>query len=165
MECFATLLKILHLKKIARKYSIFLHGQKMFHISSPFAIFPYGKVKCILGRIKIKFHLGRTQGRGKRRYGGEAQNEVCFFLQNSLIKQDARYKLHLTNCCLDKLLITTTMISMPKNLNARTLKWFWVVLPGQKQLCVFLRNKYGFHIGNAIFAWNNHGDKKEEFSE
>ena len=39
---------------------------------------------------------------------------------------------------------------MPKNLNAGTFKWFEVVLPDQKQLCVFLRNKYGFQIGNTM---------------
>ena len=38
---------------------------------------------------------------------------------------------------------------MPINLQARTFKSFWEVLPGQKQLCVFLRNKYGFQIGNT----------------
>ena len=29
--------------------------------------------------IRIKFHLGRAKGRGKREYGGEAQNEgyIC----------------------------------------------------------------------------------------
>ena len=36
-----------------------------------------------------------------------------------------------------------------KNLYTGTFKWFLAVLSGQKQLCVFLRNKYGFQIGNA----------------
>ena len=35
--------------------------------------FSYGKVKDIFW-IRIRFHLGRTKGRGKRGYGGEAQN-------------------------------------------------------------------------------------------
>ena len=38
-------------------------------------------------------------------------------------------------------------MSMPKNLKAETLKWFWVVLPGQKQL---FRNKYDYQIGNTM---------------
>ena len=38
---------------------------KMFHISSPILLFSYGKVKDIFG-IRIKFHLGRAKGRGKR---------------------------------------------------------------------------------------------------
>ena len=50
----------------------------------------------------------------------------------------------------DNLLTTTVAISMPKNLNAETFKWFQAVLPGQKQLCVFLRNKYGYQIGNTM---------------
>ena len=33
---------------------------------------------------------------------------------------------------------------MPKNLYAGIFKWFWAVLPGEKQLCIFLKNKYGF---------------------
>ena len=37
-------------------------------------------------------------------------------------------------------------MGMPKNLNARIFKWFWAVLSGQKQLCIFLKNKYGFQI-------------------
>ena len=39
----------------------------------------------------------------------------------------------------DKLLTTTIAISIPKNLYAWTCKWFWAVLPGQKQLslCIF----------------------------
>ena len=57
------------------------NSKKMFHISSPIVLFSYGKVKDFL-EIRIKFHLGRTKGRGKRRYGGEAQNAVLF-LQNS----------------------------------------------------------------------------------
>ena len=56
---------------------------KMFHISSPIVLFSYGKVKDIFGELKIKFHLGRAKGRGKRGYGGEAQNKG-FFSQNSL---------------------------------------------------------------------------------
>ena len=49
------------------------------------------------------------------------------------------------------ILITTIAIGTPKNLQAGTFKWFQAVLPGQKQLfCVFLRNKYGSQIGNAM---------------
>ena len=62
-----------------------------------------------------------------------------------------RYKLYLTNCWSDKLLTTTIVISMPKNLYARTFKWFQAVLPGQKRfVCIYLRNKYDSKIGNAM---------------
>ena len=37
----------------------------------------------------------------------------------------------------------------------RILKWLWAVLPGQKQLCVFLSNKYGYQIGNAMDKINS----------
>ena len=109
-EYFATLLKNIYLKKTLQ----------MFHISSQIVLFSYGKVKDVFFflKIRIKFHLGRTKGRGKRGYGGEAQNEI--FLQNS--HYYARYKLYLTNCWSDKLLITTIVIGMPKNLSARTFK-------------------------------------------
>ena len=30
------------------------------------------------------------------------------------------------------------------------LEWFWAVLPSQKQIWVFFRNKYGFQKGNAM---------------
>ena len=43
--------------------------------------FSYAKVKDTLGGIRIKFHLGRAKGRGKKGYGGETQNEG--YLQNS----------------------------------------------------------------------------------
>ena len=46
----------------------------------------------------------------------------------------------------DTLLTTTIARSMPKNLHAGIFKWFWTVLPGQKQLCIFLKNKYGFQV-------------------
>ena len=51
---------------------------KMLHISSMIVLFSYGKVKDILGGIRIEFHLGREKGRGKRGYVEEAQNEVFF---------------------------------------------------------------------------------------
>ena len=121
----------------------------MFHISSPIGLFSYVKVKdafCSVW-IRIKFHLGKTKGRGKRGYGGEPKIRWGF-LQNSHYK--VRYKLYLTNCWSDKLLTTTIVISTSKQLDVQTFKWFWAVLPGQKQLCVFLRNKYGHQIGNAM---------------
>ena len=48
-----------------------------------------------------------------------------------------RYKLCLTNCWSDRLLTTTNVISMPKNLHVTTYKWFWPVLPGQKNFVNF----------------------------
>ena len=42
------------------------NSKKMFHISSLNLLFSYGKVKDIFRGIRIKFHLRRTKGRGKR---------------------------------------------------------------------------------------------------
>ena len=64
--------------KITQKTTPEENSCKMFHISSLNVFFPYGKVKDIFIRIKIKFHLGRAKGRGKRVYGGEGQNEGYF---------------------------------------------------------------------------------------
>ena len=50
---------------------------KIFHISSPNVPFSYGKVKDIL-QDKIKFHLGRTKGRGKKGYGEKPKMRVIF---------------------------------------------------------------------------------------
>ena len=80
LEYFATLLK---------DYT-WENSCKMFHISSPIVLFSYGKVKDILGGIRIKFHLGRTKGRGKWGFGGEAQNEVLF-CKIPIIKQDTNF--------------------------------------------------------------------------
>ena len=54
-----------------------------------FVLFSYGKVKDIFG-TRIIFHLGRTKGRGKRGYGGKAQNEG-YFCKISIIKQDTNF--------------------------------------------------------------------------
>ena len=129
LEYFATLLKRLHLKKIAIKYSIFLQFLYFFLME---------RSRIFLG-MRIKFHLGREKGRDKKGHEGEGQNEI--FLQNSHYL--ARYKLNPTNCWSNKLLTTTIVIGMPKNLYVGTFKCLWAVLPGQKQCCVFLRNKYG----------------------
>ena len=50
----------------------------------------YGKVKDIIFWIRIKFHLGRAKGRGKRGYGGEAQNEG-HFCKIPIIQQDINF--------------------------------------------------------------------------
>ena len=117
----------------------------MFHISSPIGLFSYVKVKdafCFVW-IWIKHHLERAKGRvngGMRKTPNQA-----FFLQNSHYK--VRYKLYLTNCWSDKLLTTTIVISTSKKLNVQTFKWFWAVLPGQKQLCFYIvKEKFGFQI-------------------
>ena len=65
------------------------NSQKMFHISSLIVLFSYGKVKDIFW-IRIKFHLGMAKGRGKRGYGGEAQNEG-YFCKIPIIKQDTNF--------------------------------------------------------------------------
>ena len=51
------------------------NSQKMFHTSSLIVIFLMGRSRTFL-EIRIKFHLGRTKGRGNM--GRETQNEVFF---------------------------------------------------------------------------------------
>ena len=80
---------------------------------------------------KDKISSGEGKMKGKRKYGGRSP-KWGLFLQSS--HYSARYKLYLTNCWSDKLLMTTIVIGMPKNLYAETFKWFQAVLPGQKQL-------------------------------
>ena len=78
---FATSLNILHLMKIATKYSIFLHQLYFFLM---------GRSRTLFGGIGIKFHLGIAKGRGKRRVWGEGQNEG-YFCKISIIKQDTNF--------------------------------------------------------------------------
>ena len=135
---YATLLKRLYLKKIAAKCSIFLHQLDFFLMWRSrmlFVLFGYGSNII-------------WEGKRKSKWGYEGDPKSGFFLQNSHYK--VRYKLYLTNCWSDKLLTTTIVISTSKKLNVQTYKWFWAVFPGQKQLCVFLWNKYGHQIGNAM---------------
>ena len=61
----------------------------MFHISSPIVLFLVGRSRTFFG-IRIKFHLGREKGRGKRGYGGEALNEGYFY-KIPIIKQDINF--------------------------------------------------------------------------
>ena len=99
-----------------KKCSFWCNDNNCSHVGK-ICTFSYGKVKDIFG-IRIKFHLGRGKGRGKREYGGEAQNEG-YFCKIPIIKQDRNY---LTNCWSDKLLITTIVTGMPKNLIAGSFK-------------------------------------------
>ena len=51
--------------------------------------FLIGRSRTFWG-IRIKFHLGREEGRGKREYGGKAQNEG-YFCKIPIIKQDTNF--------------------------------------------------------------------------
>ena len=76
---------------------------KMFHISPLIVLFSYGKVKDVFfWDIRIKFHLGRTKGRGKRGYGWRspkwAGGFFGFFCKIPIIKiktlfDNGKYKL------------------------------------------------------------------------
>ena len=79
-EYFETLLKILHLKKIARKCFIFLHQLYFFLMV---------RSRTSLFGIRIKFHLGRTKGRGKG--GIERSPKYGFFCKIPIIKQDTNF--------------------------------------------------------------------------
>ena len=61
----------------------------MFHISSPIVVISYGKVKDIFW-IRIKFHLERAKGRGKRGYG-ERSPKLGLFSRILIIKQDKKF--------------------------------------------------------------------------
>ena len=81
LEYFATLLKMLHLKKIARKCYIFLH-QLYFFLK--------GRSRTFLGN---KDQI--SSGEGKRKgleggMGGEAQNEG-YFCKIPILKQDKNF--------------------------------------------------------------------------
>ena len=85
-----------------------------------------GKFVCtfFMGRLrtfldKDQISSGRVKGRGKKVYGGEAQNEG-YFCKISIIQQDISFISQTTNTWPDKLLITTIAIAMPKNLYAGT---------------------------------------------
>ena len=54
-----------------------------------FVLSSYGKVDFFLG-MRIKFHLGRPKGRGKREYGGRSPNEGNF-CKIPIIKQDTNF--------------------------------------------------------------------------
>ena len=118
LEYFAAFLKILHLKEIARKCTIFLH-QLYF--------FSYGKVKHVF------FWGGQKEGvRGSM---GEKPKMRVNFAKIPLL---SKIQIYLTNCCSGNPLITTIVIGMPKNLYVKIFKWIWAVLPGKKTaLCIF----------------------------
>ena len=146
LEYFATLLKILHLKKIARKCSIFLHQLYFFLM---------GRSRTLFFWIRIKFHLGRAKGRGKRGYGGEAQNEV-YFCKFPLVSKIPTLS--------HKLLVRQTSNHYHCNWHAQKLvcRDFQVILSSSSNnLCVFLRKKYGFQIGKCYGKNKLYFDQEE----
>ena len=80
-EYFAILLKRLHLKKIAAKCSIFLHWLYFFS---------YWKVKDVFW-LRIKFHLGEAEGRGKRWVWREKPKMRVNFAKIPIIRQDKNF--------------------------------------------------------------------------
>ena len=70
-----------------------------------------GRSRTFWDKDKISSREGKKEG---VRGGFGEKPKMRVILQNS--HYSARYKLYLTNCWSDKLLITTTVISMPKNL-------------------------------------------------
>ena len=77
LEYFATLLKILHLKKTAGKCSILLHQSYFFS----------WEIQEHLGGIRIKFQLERTKGMVKREYGGRSPKWRLFLQDTNIISQ------------------------------------------------------------------------------
>ena len=78
LEYFVTLLKRLYPKKTAAKCSIFLHQSYLL----------WGKSRMFFGD-KDQISSGEDKRRGKRGYGGEAQNEI--FCKITIIKQDTNF--------------------------------------------------------------------------
>ena len=118
---------------------------KMFHISSLIGLFLMGRSRTFWGD-KDQISLGRTKGRGKWGYGEEVQYEFFFckfpvlskmqtLSQKLLVRQTSNHH-HCDKHC--------------QKSKCKDFKWFWAVLPGQKQLCLFLSNKYGFQMGNVM---------------
>ena len=100
--------------------------------------------------LRINFHLGKAKGRSKRGVWVGGQKWGFTFCKIPIIKTEIQTLSHKLLES-EKLLTTTTVIGMPKsNWYAVTFKWFWAVLSWSKNLCVFLRNKYDFQIGNAM---------------
>ena len=91
-------------------------------------------VKDIFWWIRIKFHWG-AKGRGNREYGGRSSKKG-YFCNIPIFKQDTNF--------ISKLLLRQTCNHhhwdqhAQKIPHAGTFKWFSAVLPGQKQLCVFV---------------------------
>ena len=108
---------------------------KIFHISSLVVLFSYGKVKDIFG-ISIIFNLKRAKGMVREGYGGEGKNEVLFFVAKFPLLIKIQTLSH-------KLLVRQTSNHHHCNQHAQKHKCqdfqsFSAVLPGQKQICVFL---------------------------
>ena len=123
------------------------NSHKMSHISLPIVLFSYGKVKNIFW-IRIKFHLGKAKVRGKMGVWAETQNEVGFFAKLPLLSKiqtlSPKYLVRQTSnhhhCNWH------TQKPMCRNFQVIWGNSSW----SKKQLCVLLRNKYGFQIGNAM---------------
>ena len=77
LECLATLLKILHLKK---------KSQKMFHISSPIVLFSYGKVKDNFWGYESNFIWGE-QKEGVRGGMGKKPKMTVIFAKFPLLSK------------------------------------------------------------------------------
>ena len=135
-EYFATLLKRLHLKKIATKCSIFLHWLYIFLI---------GRSRFLEG-IRIKFYLGRVKRRVRGGMGEKAKMRVIF----------AKFPLFIEIQTLShKLLVRQTTNYHHCNWHTQKpmCRDFQVILSSSSwsktTLCI-LRNKYGYQIENAM---------------
>ena len=87
--------------------------------------------------LRITFHLGRAKEVVRGGMGGESLNEG-YFCKIPIIKQDTNF---ITQSLVRQTSNTTIAITMPKNLYAGIFKWFWAVLPGQKQLSLYIFNE------------------------
>ena len=127
LKYFATLLKRLYLKKIAAKCSIFLH-QLYFSLWE-------GQGHFL--EIRIKFHLGRAKGRGKRGYWWRSPNELFWVFC-------AKFPL------LHKIQTSSHKLFIRQTSKHHHCNWYAQKLVKNNFVCLCLRNNYGFQIGNAM---------------
>ena len=142
LEYFATLLKRLHVKKIATKCSIFLQWLYFFLM---------GRSRRFFFFIKTKFHQERAKGMGKMGFGWFGP-KWGFFCKIPIIKWDTNF--------ISQLLVRQTSNHHHCNLHAQkpTCRDFQVISNSsswsKRTLCI-LGNRYSYQIGNAMEKiWN-----------
>ena len=99
---------------------------------------PLWKAKDIFEGIRIKFHQGVLKGRGKRGYRGKAQNEGYFANSHKLLVRQTSYHHHWHSHAQQPIYMHFQVI-------LRSSSWSKTTL-----FVYFLRNKYGFQMGNAM---------------
>ena len=113
---------------------------KMFHLSSQIVLFSYGRSRMFYFWIRIKFHLGRAKGRGKRGYGEKPKMRVIIAKFPLLSKIQTLSHKHLVRQ-------TSNNQHCNQHAQKHTCRDFQVILSSSSwsktTLCIF-KKKYGF---------------------